>query len=67
MDNKSGQHLGDELLGADEDDTVEGVPDVREESAVDYPKDHKSKPQTKQGEETGKKITQYCCVNISAS
>ena len=34
MENESGQHLGDELLGADEDDVVERAPDIRQESAA---------------------------------
>jgi hypothetical protein len=36
MENESGQHLGNELLGADEDDVVERVPDVRPECTASF-------------------------------
>ena len=45
-----GQHLGDELLGAEEDDTVEGISDLREESVVGSRTAQKAKPSMKQGE-----------------
>ena len=36
MENESGQHLGNELLGADEDDVVERVPDIRLECTASF-------------------------------
>ncbi len=50
MENESGQHLGDELLGADDDDVVEGVPDIRSESAANSePQAQKNTPSAKEG------------------
>ncbi len=50
MENESGQHLGDELLGADEDDVVERVPDSHEEIAVPQPQAQKTKTSAKEGD-----------------
>jgi hypothetical protein len=53
MENESGQHLGDELLGADEDDVVERVPDSHEEIAVPQPQAQKTKTSAKEGDLAG--------------
>jgi hypothetical protein len=50
MENESGQHLGDELLGADEDDVVENVPDIRESAASSQLQAQKDLPPAKEGE-----------------
>ena len=53
MENESGQHLGDELLGADEDDVVERVPDSNEERApASQPQAQKKTPTAKEGDIT---------------
>ncbi len=50
MENESGQHLGNELLGADEDDVVERVPDVHPECTASFqPQAQANIPSAKEG------------------